>query len=208
MDNLLATPSQSCLRRDLALHLSTLPCDHDDEHQHGNIMAISGRTELDGSVTARSVRAYLINVAEMKKTGGPGQMWHECQEHDAAYDGTKLDKIENYLANESFPADRQAQIDEADAVLFIDEVWLEKRHRGQDRGLRAVSQLIEQFSGKGNMIVLLKAGPVLRCSSSNSGREAHSKVAKHWKRLGFSEWRDSDDAWLCLHAGERRLKYL
>ena len=192
------TPSQLCLRGDMVLLLNTIPCDHGDDHRHDNITFISGRTELGGSVTVGSVRAYLFNVAEMKRVGGPGQMWHECQEFDAAHDGTKLDKIENYLANESFPVDRQAQIDEADAVLFIDEVWLEKRYRGQDRGLWAVSQLIEQLSETRSIIVLLQAGPVSWDNSSKSGDEAHDKITKHWKRLGFSEWSDSDDAWLCL----------
>lgn len=32
---------------------------------------------------------------------------------------------------------------------------------------------------------------------------AHEKLTRHWKRMGFSEWSDSDDAWLCLYTMER-----
>lgn len=66
------------------------------------------------------VKAHLLNKHAME-TLGPAQTWKECQAYDAAYaPDTKLDKVENYLANESFPVEKQRKIGEVSvSSLFI-----------------------------------------------------------------------------------------
>ncbi|KAK4545882.1 hypothetical protein LTR36_002446 [Oleoguttula mirabilis] len=176
------------------------PCEHGHDHPH--IKPIIATVQIGGH-TAGTMRANIFDAAEMREQGGPAQMWQECQNFDAEHDGTKLDKIENYLANESFPGKRQVQIDTAAVVLFVDEVWLERVRRRQGLGLWAVDELIRQMApARGCMVILLQAGPITREGTADDS-EAHGKITRHWKKLGFSEWSDSDDAWLCLVAEER-----
>lgn len=59
-----------------------------------------------------------------------------------------------------------------------------------------------------NCIVLLEAGSIIRFEQSEEHRslsvvEACEKIARHWKRIRFSEWSDSDAAWLCLLTDDR-----
>lgn len=208
----------------LTLHLQTQPCSHntdtDPTSSHPNITPLhyTIHTPKYRASPIGTLRAYTFNTAAMRQQGGPAQFWHECQAFDAAHEGTKLDKIENFLANESFPAERQAQIDTVALVLFVDEVFLEKEYRGRGVGLWAVDRLIslhapapcfsddeEEARGGAAVVVLLQAGTISREGVAGGGGvgKADEKLTQYWKRLGFGEWSWSDGAWLCLVAGER-----
>ena len=99
-------------------------------------------------------------------------------------------------------------LDSAETILFIEEVFIELELRGHRLSLIAVDRLLVQLGlGKG-CIVLLQAGPINRVGSNDNrfgvgATEAFEKIATHWRRMGFSEWSDSDDAWLCLWSEER-----
>ena len=139
----------------------------------------------------------------------PSKMWQECQAYDTAHTpSAKLNKVENYLANESFPAEHQAQIDEAEWVLYIDEAYIDPSFRGKGFSLLALDLLIKQLVVGEKCVVLLQAGSIMRFEKDGRTRgldavEAYEKIARHWRRMGFHEWSDSDDAWLCLWSGAR-----
>ena len=124
----------------------------------------------------------------------------ECQSYDSWHIGCKLDKVENYLANESFPPYKAKAVEEADIVLFIQEVWLEPVARGRGIGLLAVDKLIRSVSAQASLLVLLQPGPVGPSSLcvEVDADEATERIAKHWTKIGFAPWSDSDESWLCL----------
>ncbi|EME45356.1 hypothetical protein DOTSEDRAFT_23391 [Dothistroma septosporum NZE10] len=127
---------------------------------------------------------------------GPVRMWDECDAYDESHLGAKLDKVENYLANESFTSRRDAQIRNASYILFIDEVVLILDMRGKGRGLAAVKMVIEELQLPSNTLVLLQAGPI--GNTGNARLDAGERIAGHWKKLGFAGWSESDESWLCL----------
>lgn len=89
----------------------------------------------------------------------------------------KLDKIENYLANESFLEDAQKRISSSAAVVYIQEVWLEKQWRGRELGLEAVRKALEKLSLPAETIAILEPGPVRETTCTAD--EAGQKLAAH-----------------------------
>ncbi|KAK4502263.1 hypothetical protein PRZ48_005688 [Zasmidium cellare] len=132
------------------------------------------------------INLYVFHKAKMDAIN-PGKMWEECQAFDAHHTGTKLDKIENFLANESFSTQGQDRIDHAEVVLFID----------QGRGLAAVRETVKALQLPKKAIVMLQAGDAGGLRIGNV-HEAGDKLTRHWKRLGFEEWSESDPSWLLL----------
>jgi hypothetical protein len=138
----------------------------------------------------------------------PAEMWQECQAYDEDNaPKAKLNKVENYLANESFPADRQAQVDDARWVLYIDEAYIEPPFRRRGLSLLAIDLLVKELNIGDKCVVVLQAGSIARFEDERSGSldavEVCVRITSHWRRMGFKEWSDSDDAWLCLLTGER-----
>ncbi|KAK4893958.1 hypothetical protein LTR27_007764 [Elasticomyces elasticus] len=141
-------------------------------HDHPNILTIYAAVDLTPPATTITpseeqghIKAQLIAVGKMRLTSPQGQQfYHECQAYDVAHseDCARLDKVENYLANESFIEHFVEIVASADNVLFVEEVWLHRSLRGKGLSLVMVKELIKLLT------------------------------------LGFSEWSDSDNAWLLL----------
>ena len=67
--------------------------------------------------------------------------------------------------------------------------------------------LIKELALHEQCVVLLQAGSITSVAAAEYGTitalEAYEKIARHWSRLGFSVWSDTDDDWLCLLSEER-----
>jgi len=88
-------------------------------------------------------------------------MWAACQAYDAAHaPDSKLDKVENYLANESFYAGYEELIKEAEVVVFIEEVWLEPEFIGRGLGREVLRKVVKELVRERRAVVLLQPGPV------------------------------------------------
>ncbi|KAK3109217.1 hypothetical protein LTR53_017765, partial [Teratosphaeriaceae sp. CCFEE 6253] len=137
--------------------------------------------------------------------------------YDAAHAdaGARLEKVENYLANESFHPRFETRVAEAESVLFVEEVRLHEALRGRDLGFWMVRELIRGLGLGERGVVLLQAGGISRegrggrdrDGGGSGGGESTERLTRYWRRMGFSEWSDSDEAWLCLdpaEAGEGR----
>jgi hypothetical protein len=195
----------------LSILLSQSRCVHsispkESDNAYPNVSRITAT--LQHKLTSiGTIKANLLNKAAMGALS-PAQMWQECQAYDEVNaPEAKLNKVENYLANESFPRDRQAQIDDARWVLYIDEAYIEPPFRRRGLSLLALDLLIKELDVRDRCIVLLQAGSILRFgkderSGSSDAVEICERITRHWKQMGFREWSDSDDAWLCLLTGE------
>lgn len=180
---------------DITIVIHDSPCpDTDCSSHHPNIRAYEASVHLH-SHRIGHVKVYVLDKAAMTRTS-LNRMWEECQDFDARHDGTKLDKIENFLSNESLVRDWGNKVEEAEAVLFIDRVWLEAKFRRQGRGLMAVRKTIEALRVPAKTVVMLQAGDVggLKVDCHDAGE----KLTRYWKRLGFAEWSESDESWLLL----------
>ena len=196
----------------LSLKLEQCNCIHikstEPNNPYPNISCIYVDLYNHGVITGGNIKAALLNKHAMEALS-PSAMWAECQAYDGAHvPEAKLNKVENYLANESFPSHYQAQIDEAEWVLYIDEVYIDPCFRGKGLSLLALDLLIQELDVGEKCVVLLQAGCIVRFerdprSQGVDALEAYEKVARHWRRMGFQEWSDSDDAWLCLWSSDR-----
>lgn len=186
---------------------------------------IAGRDEIG------YIKVHILDKRAMEAIS-PSEMWSQCWAYDNYHSDTKLNKVENFLANESFPRDYQARIDEAKSVLYIEEPFIEPQLRRKGLSLFAVELLIRELGVMEGCVVMLQAGknhPVALLASKEhmltyslpwrSGsivrlqhieafggigtEEASDRLTKHWKQISFLEWSDSDDAWLCLWTSER-----
>lgn len=185
--------------------LSSGPGSHESSP---NISCFCCTIILQQQISAGTIKVQLLKKAAMDATG-LGAMWHECQAYDAAHaPDAKLDKVENYLSNECFPVDKQAYIDSADSILFVEEAYVAPPYRRQGLSLLGVDLLMKQLELDQRCVVLLQAGPINKASDTEVKRgistaEAYEKIARHWRRMGFQEWSYTDDAWLCLATEER-----
>lgn len=138
-----------------------------------------------------------------------------------------MHKVENYLGNECFHPAKQALLDQAKWVLYVEKVVLYPAYKGRGLGLRIVDAVIHEtcaeMEGKGEGVVLLEPGPVvLGGGGSNWGEgqseryegfvgkgeveredDATERIRRHWMRMGFEAWSYTDEAWLCLSTRER-----
>ena len=146
-------------------------------------------------VSIGHIKLYRLDKAKMERIG-PAEMWQQCQTYDLMHFGGKLNKIENFLANESFFDEWQSNIAEAEEIVYIEEVVLKKSARGQGLGLQALTSAIAQLQLPQKTILLLEPGGIgqLECSHEEAG----AKLAKHWSKLGFRLWSYTDEAWLCV----------
>ncbi|KAK5723783.1 hypothetical protein LTR15_005483 [Elasticomyces elasticus] len=188
----------------MTLEITQTICSPD--HDHPNIFTIYAAGNLTPPATTISpseehghIEAQLIAVGKMRLTSPQGQaFYHECQAYDTAHseDCARLDKVENFLANESFVGDFGEIVASAETVLFTEEVWLHRSLRGKGLSLVMVKEFIELLTLGNNAVVMLQAGGITR--EADNGGESTERLTRHWKKLGFSEWSDSDDAWLLL----------
>lgn len=197
----------------LSMQLDQSSCVHDTatskefENSYPNIFSITATLQL-GSTTGGTIKANLLDKTAMDALC-PAEMWQQCQAYNHAYAPfTKLDKVENFLGNESFPKVWQDQIDDAEWVLYIDEAHIDPLFRRRGYSLLALDLLIRELHIGDCCVVLLQAGSIGRFENDkrveiSDAVDACEKIARHWKRMGFREWSDSDDAWLCLLTGER-----
>ncbi|KAK3657924.1 hypothetical protein LTR22_009151 [Elasticomyces elasticus] len=182
----------------ISLKITQAACSPD--HDHPNILTIYAAVDLTHPATTISpseeqghIKAQLIAVGKMRLTSPQGQaFYHECQAYDTAHsaDCARLDKVENFLANESFVGDFGEIVAGAEIVLFIEEAWLHRSLRGKGLSLVMVKEFIKLLT----LVVMLQAGGITR--EADNGDESTERLTRHWKKLGFSEWSDSDDAWL------------
>lgn len=199
------------LNETIRVRIDEVNCMHDKVDSHSEIPHIfcyTATIHLPEQLTIGSIKGQLLRKAEMDNIS-PNTMWEECQAFDASHAAeSKLDKVENYLANECFPPDKQALIDEAESILFVQEVHIHRKFRGQGISLFGIDLLVKQLGVEENCVVLLQAAPLANKVSKDEEAEvcaliAHEKIARHWKRTGFQEWSWTDDAWLCLSTGKQ-----
>lgn len=124
-------------------------------------------------------------------------MWEECQTYDEWHFSGKLDKIENYLSNESFLEEMEQYVAAAPAIVYVEEVWLEEFERGNGLGLQALGVALKDANVPDQSVALLQPGSIGNSTTSDAS-QAGEKLAKHWGRLGFEEWSYTDPAWMCL----------
>lgn len=185
---------------EITITLHHLPCpDPTCSHQHPNIKPYTSTIHLNSQPIGH-LTLYLFHKRSMSALS-PNRMWEEPQAYDTHHAGAKLDKIENFLANESFSELGQERIDAAEIVLFIDRVWLEPKWRGKGRGLAAVRETVRALELPQRGIVMLQAGDG-GGSMGVSAQDAGEKLTAHWRKLGFGEWSESDPAWLLLWLGD------
>lgn len=139
-------------------------------------------------------------------------MYDQCVAFDSAHaPESKVYKVWNFLSNECFDEDKQAHIDAAEAVLFVDQVYIKPEFRRKGLILIAIDELIKQLGAddgmSGRCVVLLQPGPIGSCggggNSEMDAAEAGEKIARHWKRMGFEEWSYTDESWLSLASTHR-----
>ncbi|EMC98221.1 hypothetical protein BAUCODRAFT_417087 [Baudoinia panamericana UAMH 10762] len=157
------------------LYLGRAACEHRDEQEHPHITNFAATLYLHLPLSADKLnfsadhpagmlKGQLLDAANMRNIC-LGQMWLECQAYDVAHcdEGTKLNKVENYLANELFKPEYEGKVATAKKVLHIESVWVEERLRGQGLGRWMVAEIIHQLGLKDvPAIVLLQAGPLAR----------------------------------------------
>ena len=196
--------------RYISINVREAECMHGEVGVHGPEGKLANISCYSSTIYSREQRpigymkSQLLTKGAMHIDGGLNGMWQECQAYDESHaPESKLDKVENYLSNESFYTDKQSLIDAAESVLFIEQVYIKPVYRGNGFGLLAIDCLINQLGVGERCIVLLQAGAINgafdgRENCSMNPSEAHEKIARHWKRMGFDEWSYTDDAWLCL----------
>lgn len=217
----------------LHAHFERTPCQHEagPDLEHPNITAVhitfnltpdaqrhtSIATPPSASDSIGFIDANILHKRNMHS------LWFECRIFDMAHASeAKLHKVENYLSNACFHAEKQALIDGADHILYIEKVYLNPTHRGKGLGLSALIEAIRAIELGERCVVLFEPGPITLPLAQNAsdwkhagteaygaddstdepGTDATEKIARHWKRMGFSEWSYTDQAWLCRWTGE------
>ncbi|KXT16175.1 hypothetical protein AC579_915 [Pseudocercospora musae] len=163
---------------------------------HPNIQSYVASVQLDLQ-TIGHVKAHVFNKQAMDAKNSPG-MWEECQRYDQIHFGAKLNKIDNYLDNESFESDAEVKVQEARAIVYVEEVLLGEAWRGQGLGLDALRRSILALRLPRESIVLLEPGSINSAQHHSKSDNAGEKLEKHWRKLGFDAWSYTDPAWLCL----------
>jgi hypothetical protein len=168
----------------------------DDPCQHPNIKSYMGLIRLRGQ--DESIGHLRMHIFDKLATDSVdrNQMRQESQAYDTSHWGGMMNRVENFIANEEFWSARERSIEEAHAIVFIEEVWLRAKDRGRDRGLHALHMALSQIGLTKNTVVLLQAGSVGEVQTNVA--DADQRLTVHWKRLGLEPWSPSDDSWLCL----------
>lgn len=182
-------------------HLSTTPYPSCSHQTHPGITSFLTTLTSSSSCSQQigHIKTHIIECTPHSLDDD--SMWTACQSYDAAHaPDAKLDKVENYLANESFPAEIEELIRSVEVVVFVEEVWLEPGWRGRGLGREVLGRVLRQWR---KAVVLLQPGPV---GPAVKGREvgadeATERIERGWRRMGFEAWSGSDGSWLCLCIG-------
>ncbi|KXS94526.1 hypothetical protein AC578_4145 [Pseudocercospora eumusae] len=191
------------LGSNMSVRLQTRTCPDPSvncQQAHPNIQSYMASIQLDLE-TIGHVKARVFNKQTMDAKNSPG-MWEECQRYDQVHFGAKLDKIDNYLDNESFESDAEVKVREARAIVYVEEVLLGEAWRGQGLGLDALRRSILALRLPRESIILLEPGPINSAEHNSQSDNAGEKLEKHWRQLGFDAWSYTDRAWLCLSLGD------
>lgn len=190
---------------DISLRLSQKDCMNNDSHNsctHITCYEVFLLQNEDHAIG--SIQCQLLHKAGMDAIG-LNTMWDECQAYNTSHaPESKLDKVENYLANGCFLPEKQTLIDKAEYILFIEEVYVDSEYRGRGISLLGMELLIAELGVGERCVVLLQAAPLVQVIRTDSQAgdgcavTAHERIARHWKRMGFEKWSWTDDAWLCL----------
>lgn len=191
-------------RIDQNLFTTTTQRSDDDTATHPNITALSLLIHHHG-IFIGHITSTVLNKAAMNAIS-LSQFWEECLAYDEAHSpDSKLYKIDKYLEGEEFSLDYQNKLHSAEWLLYVDEAYVEPDFRGQRLSIWALEQLIGTMEAdlgrKG--VVMLQAGVSNKypCSGLEDGGE---KLGRHWRRMGFEVWSESNEDWLCLWCAERR----
>ena len=169
------------------VHTHRENCQHDDlDHQHPDIISFTftftfttkstpGPPENSSAGTPSIpedigfITAHLISNSN--------SMYTQAHAFDTAHaPEAKLHKVENYLSNECFYQEKQALLDRAEWVLYLEKAYLEPEYRGRGWGLKGVDEVVRRVEaeiakkekgGQGEMVVLLEPGPIVL---GNEGR--------------------------------------
>jgi hypothetical protein len=181
----------------MKISLTINDCTHtESEHEHPNIQSITANFTLPEAAhplerykpsPIGTIDAYTFNTASMCSIS-TAQFWLECQQYDNAH-GTKLDKIENFLGNDSFKPAYESKVATAETIVFIDKVWLTAAYRGQRRGHAMVRSLLEALDLPGHTVTMLQAGGLSLAAQpvDEMDGDATEKLTRYWKAMGFSD---------------------
>lgn len=159
----------------ISVSFRTTTCDPGEPEclEHCNIEACAADVNIgQAHTTISQMKLYRQGKAVMKRVS-PTEMWQQCQAYDLMHFGGKLNKIENFLANESF-FERQFVIANAEEVVYVEEVVLHKKARGQGLGLVALSQTIAQLRLPQKTILLLEPGGIGQLDAATLARSLQS----------------------------------
>lgn len=186
-----------------AVIMGTMPCrlpNCQEDHEFIRHFRASIRPEYY-ALELGHIHMYTLDKAAMERASVTA-MWKQSQVYDDSHLGSSLAKVENFLSNESFPADLEAKIVDAEYILVISAVVLYKQWlRGYGHGLDALEMAINDLKWlPRRTIAMLQAGAI--GTDTRPAELAGEKLTKHWKRLGFEPWSDSDDSWLLVALDE------
>lgn len=198
MDDAENTPNQlQPPPADITVQLQYVSCEEGGcQDHHPNVNRYSATIRfIEGHGKVGHIKLHTLNKAAMETTSA-SQMMQEGQAYDEMHLGAQIYKVGNFLENESFLENKTEQVATAQMIVFVEEVWLMEEFRGMGRGLAAVAQVLKLLQLPSKTVVVLQAGST--DSSAFDPFETEEKVTRHWARLGFEPWSDSDTAWLCL----------
>lgn len=183
---------------DVSVDMKDMECiESNCQETHPNVRAYLA----DIRSTEQQERIGFVKVFTLNKAGmdciSPRQMYEEGHIYDDMHSGAQIHKVENFLENEDFYSERDAQVAQAEMFIFVEEVLLEKRFRGtRGRGLAAVREALLRLGPPAKSVVLLQAGST--DESEYDTFQTDDKLTRYWGNMGFGVWSDSDPAWLCL----------
>lgn len=193
----MASTNSDLAVNDVMIELHHIDCmESSCQELHPNINTYTAVVRLAGNLSKIGhVQLHTLNKAIMD-TMSASQMMQESQVYDDMHLGAQLHKVENFLENESFVVEKNVQVAEARMIVFVEEARLAQEFRGKGRSLGAVRVALMLLGLPSRSVVLLQAGSTDQ--SQFDPFEADEKLTRHWAKLGFGVWSDSDSAWLCL----------
>ncbi|CZT24862.1 uncharacterized protein RCC_10590 [Ramularia collo-cygni] len=182
---------------DIVIELHRVDCEDDScSAYHPNIKTSSAVIRhIRDQLRVGHIHLHTLDKGAMQIIG-PSQMMQESQAYDEIHLGAQMNKVENFLENESFLEGRDVQVATAQTIVFVEEVWLCRESRGKGTSLVAVQNALRLLPCSSKALALLQPGST--DSSPFDPFEAEEKLIRHWAKLGFEVWSDSDPAWLCL----------
>lgn len=186
---------------DIAVELQHAVCvESNCQRLHPNIITYTVVIRLAGTRSEIGhVQLHTLNKAIMEGMSA-SQMMQESHAYDEMHLGAQIHKVEILLENESFVEEKDVQVSEAQMIVFVEEVRLTEEARGSGRSLGAVRAALKLLGLPSKSVAVLQPGST--AESQFNPFEADEKLTRHWAKMGFEAWSDSDPAWLCLSLGD------